>query len=495
MSERSILETTFHNRPKEIEIASKELRLARKKITVFGQPLVTLKHFSVVIFRTVNSVFYYILNHNVFLFGVLPVIGIWQGMRRLSGNHTQYLDEVWKSLCLLVWWIGLGVLSSVGLGTGMHSGILFLFPHIYFMLQSAEECGHLDFDARTNMWDGHMEPGTLFPCGERGKHPEWYSEVSFSMLLARCLPYSLLWGLGTALGELPPYAASYAAAKAQMEDEDFEEFTADIAQGSSSMITKSKVFVLHIVQKWGFWGVLAMSAWPNAFFDLCGICCGHFMMPFWKFFLGLLVGKAFIKVFLQTSVLIFFFSQATRQNALQSVSSLLRYVGLVNSSQINSVAHWVDSKVAKMFATSNNVQDGTWKAALKSPGNYFGLIILAFMLYFLLSAAEQLAQHRQKDIDNIYLQKLKSELESRKKENESETVTKTINETVINETVVDETVKETEAGFENADGKEKERGGVVEGGGAGGESEKSSRKESESEVWAFEDENNIQKFK
>lgn len=30
----------------------------------------------------------------------------------------------------MVWWVGLGVLSSIGLGTGMHSGLLFLFPHM-----------------------------------------------------------------------------------------------------------------------------------------------------------------------------------------------------------------------------------------------------------------------------------------------------------------------------------------------------------------------------
>lgn len=30
----------------------------------------------------------------------------------------------------VVWWVGLGVLSSIGLGTGMHSGLLFLFPHM-----------------------------------------------------------------------------------------------------------------------------------------------------------------------------------------------------------------------------------------------------------------------------------------------------------------------------------------------------------------------------
>lgn len=36
--------------------------------------------------------------------------------------------ELW--LKFAVWWVGLGVLSSIGLGTGMHSGLLFLFPHM-----------------------------------------------------------------------------------------------------------------------------------------------------------------------------------------------------------------------------------------------------------------------------------------------------------------------------------------------------------------------------
>ena len=39
-------------------------------------------------------------------------------------NSTQ----VWTRY--IVWWVGLGVLSSIGLGTGMQSGILFLFPHM-----------------------------------------------------------------------------------------------------------------------------------------------------------------------------------------------------------------------------------------------------------------------------------------------------------------------------------------------------------------------------
>jgi hypothetical protein len=41
------------------------------------------------------------------------------------------MDELRTTAEFVIWWVGLGVLSSVGLGTGMHSGLLFLFPHIF----------------------------------------------------------------------------------------------------------------------------------------------------------------------------------------------------------------------------------------------------------------------------------------------------------------------------------------------------------------------------
>ena len=34
-------------------------------------------------------------------------------------------------------------------------------------------------------------------------------------------------------------------------------------------------------------------------FDICGICCGFLVMPFWTFFLATLLGKSLIKVHLQ----------------------------------------------------------------------------------------------------------------------------------------------------------------------------------------------------
>lgn len=67
--------------------------------------------------------------------------------------------------------------------------------------------------------------------------------------------------------------------------------------------------MIQFLQKHGFIGVILMAAWPNMAFDLCGICCGHFLMPFWTFFGATFIGKALIKVNLQACFFIMLFSR------------------------------------------------------------------------------------------------------------------------------------------------------------------------------------------
>lgn len=45
-------------------------------------------------------------------------------------------------------WVLLGILSSVGLGTGLHTFILFLGPHIVRVVVTASTCNSTDFSAR-----------------------------------------------------------------------------------------------------------------------------------------------------------------------------------------------------------------------------------------------------------------------------------------------------------------------------------------------------------
>jgi len=52
---------------------------------------------------------------------------------------------------------------------------------------------------------------------------------------------------------------------------------------------------VKFTQKHGFVGVLLLASWPNAAFDMCGMCCGYVQMPFWTFFSATAIGKGIIK--------------------------------------------------------------------------------------------------------------------------------------------------------------------------------------------------------
>jgi hypothetical protein len=46
------------------------------------------------------------------------------------------------------YWIILGIASSIGLGTGLHTFVLFLGPHIAEVTLAAFQCGHVNFAVR-----------------------------------------------------------------------------------------------------------------------------------------------------------------------------------------------------------------------------------------------------------------------------------------------------------------------------------------------------------
>ena len=48
----------------------------------------------------------------------------------IPGPHSAVVNRIEFAVEYVVWWVGLGVLSSIGLGSGLQSGVLFLFPHI-----------------------------------------------------------------------------------------------------------------------------------------------------------------------------------------------------------------------------------------------------------------------------------------------------------------------------------------------------------------------------
>jgi hypothetical protein len=198
----------------------------------------------------------------------------------------------------VVWWVGLGVLSSIGLGTGMHSGLFFLFPHIFQTCAAAAACGHLNFwTYPVNRFYGPRD--RTFECISV---PTLGEELSLTAQLLKVMPWCILWGGGTAFGEIPPYALSYAAAKEGKQTEEL----AEVSQ--YDIVNRMKNWMLVKIQRHGFWAILLLAAWPNMAFDLCGMACGQFLLPFWTFFGATFIGKALIKVNGQALFFVLLFS-------------------------------------------------------------------------------------------------------------------------------------------------------------------------------------------
>lgn len=134
--------------------------------------------------------------------------------------------------------------------------------------------------------------------------------------------------------------------------------------------------MVSVLERSGFWGLVAMASWPNAAFDLCGICCGNFGMPFWTFFGATALGKGLIKAPLQCA---FFSTLFSSDSAVAAVASAFP-------------ASWgVERKLAATLekAASGGLAGEQHGKALLSPGGLMKALIPAVMTYFILSCIEQ----------------------------------------------------------------------------------------------------------
>ena len=66
------------------------------------------------------------------------------GLHHTPGPYQEVLHSWEEYLAWCGWWVGLGILSSVGLGTGLHTFLLYLGPHIAAVTMAAYECGSLE---------------------------------------------------------------------------------------------------------------------------------------------------------------------------------------------------------------------------------------------------------------------------------------------------------------------------------------------------------------
>mmetsp|Transcript_80957 Transcript_80957/g.262223 ORF Transcript_80957/g.262223 Transcript_80957/m.262223 type:complete len:500 (-) Transcript_80957:473-1972(-) len=311
---------------KDVDLQAERQRLeaARADIGLRRTPILATRLAGLWLLDFVASSVKYVLRSPVTWFLVVPLAGAWGAAKYVIAPEL-FVPPVcgdkepgilwWVELAgkEAAWWVVLGILSSVGFGTGLHSGLMFLFPHVMQVVAAAEGC-----QTSNGLVPWYQHPCKLDCSTTTG--PKDGSSVTLARLWLLVTVPCMLWGVGTAVGELPPYLVSRAARLAGSKDSDYAAELEE-ARKSKDVFSRMKIWTIDFTEKHGFLGVFLLASWPNAAFDMCGMCCGYVLMPFWTFFIATCCGKGIVKVNLQAVFFVALFGSAFFQIMLSGLDS------------------------------------------------------------------------------------------------------------------------------------------------------------------------------
>merc|ERR1712098_791362 len=192
-------------------------------------------------------------------------------------------------------------------------------------------------------------------------------------------------GAGTAIGELPPYfmarAARLSGSEPSEDEEEFLELQEKLKNPEQmTFFERMKDKVQQLFEKVGFFGILACASIPNPLFDLAGITCGHFLIPFWTFF-GATIGKAVIKMHIQKVFVILAFNN----QLIETLISLIVKIHVVGDKLEAPVRAGLAKQKEKLRGGGSD-NEGSIISAI------FEKFVLLMVAYFVVSIINSLAQ-------------------------------------------------------------------------------------------------------
>jgi hypothetical protein len=355
--------------------------------------------------------------HLVFWYSLLYVLQhIWNGVAYLVDRRRRFVSSIsaltisitaWvirDQLCWYGYWVGLGILSSVGLGSGLHTFVLFLGPQIAKTTMAAFDCNTLAIPIGSENLITNQDGCARFHNASSG-WASWILEghVSVWTILVKVIGISLAWGAGTAIGELPPYFVSLTASGSVTQSEELSRSdlrSSDTKDTSKRLSKKERVekFIRDAVRKYRWRFILPMAAIPNPLFDLAGLTCGALQIPFFDFFLPTLAGKALIKAPIQSLFVILVFSRGTFDWISTKVEPLplLKWLWGKLANSFKSFSEPMPASLHEAMAQSN--ESGSFSERLYlmvtdiSPGTIWNAVLGLAMSVFAFHALEHLAR-------------------------------------------------------------------------------------------------------
>lgn len=172
--------------------------LAPDDIGLLTSPLTTLGLAMRCIVSLLSDALEHAAHHPLFYINTTALLLLLVVLNMLDLPNQPQLQAIQATVVWYSRWVVLGVLSSIGLGTGAHTFLLFLGPFIARVTTAAYVCKSLNFPL-------FGLESLLCPFGVYEK-----KEIALWMVLNKVKWESFAWGLGTAIGELPPYLVARA---------------------------------------------------------------------------------------------------------------------------------------------------------------------------------------------------------------------------------------------------------------------------------------------
>lgn len=324
----------------------------------------------------------YVLKHEKIIKDYLLMFFIFQNVWCFIGtfyilkNIIYYINT---NVYISLYWLFLGILSSIGLGSGINTGLLFLFPFITKITLTSVYCGHTNF---------HIYGANEFQCEKTDAIP------SLFMIFLKVIHSVICWGIGTAIGEVPPY---YIARNTRLSGKKID--LSYINQSDLMKYINEKMILF--IKKYGFYTVLFFASWPNMLFDACGIACGYCLISFRDFFSATLIGKAFIKSPMQALLLIYMIIQALNNESLEFLPEFLRdFIKSLTEREKSKAMNesYISIDDDKNISNINNIdnlinKNGISGITIHSFVYYFwNIIVLSIFLYFIKNLIETVAK-------------------------------------------------------------------------------------------------------
>ncbi|XP_041564042.1 vacuole membrane protein 1 [Drosophila elegans] len=341
-------------------------QLEWKSLVLWRRPVQTLKYGSLEASQLLLSFTAKLVN--LWLAGFLMLLVM---ICLLPGPHEEFVIFCAQRFGFAVYWLGLGVLSSVGFGTGLHTFLLYLGPHLAAVTLAAYECQTLEFPAPP-----YPDMKVCPPEPYRRHQPDVWE------ILSKVRPEALLWGVGTALGELPPY---FMARRARLSGQELDgPEAAKGLSGNTNILKRTKLLMERVMRRVGFLGILLCASVPNPLFDLAGITCGHFLVPFWKFFLATLIGKTLVKATIQQMFVI----ASLTENLVDKFVSCLGKLPFLGAPLQQIIMEILRSTKQQMHGNGNSDSLAHLGLVVRA----FELVAFVMVAFFVVSSLNCLAQ-------------------------------------------------------------------------------------------------------